>query len=201
MEDRRTLVIAGIIAVVALILLGGLIFYLVKVFTGNSNTPTVITSSPTPVARYTQPGATPTPAPSGNPNLKTYTGSNFQLTYPSSWGLLTCNNSQNFELDPTSGADQLKVSCDVAQKPVTVLVGNSSGCGGTSMQLGANSVLYSKQTDSSGYITYQWCTQGGPTVLNITERVSPNGERATSMRDYSQEVQQMISTIRFGGGS
>lgn len=200
MEEKRTLIIAGVIAVIALILLGGLIYYLVKTFIGSRNN--VVTSSPAPSSYVGLPstGVSPTPQPSSNPNLKTYTGSNFQLSYPSSWGILTCNNSSNFEFDPTNSNSQ-NVSCDVAQKPITVLVGNSSGCGGTTMQLGNNSVLYSKQTTTDGYIKYEWCTQGGPTVLNITERVSPNGEQATSVRDYSSEVEQMISSLRFGGGS
>lgn len=202
MEDRKTLIVAGVIAVIALVLLGGLIFYLVKAFVGgsssSSSTTNITTSSPIPNTGYTpSQGNQASPAPS---NTKTYNGSNFQLSYPSSWGLLTCSNSANFELDPTSGVDQ-KIGCTEAIKPVTIMVGNSLGCGGTTMSLGNNSVLYSKQTDSNGYISYQWCTQNSPEVINFTERVSPNNDKATSVRDYSTEVQQIISSLKFGGGS
>jgi hypothetical protein len=123
---------------------------------------------------------------------KTYKGQGFSFSYPKSWSLLTCTNSTNIELNPAGGNDS-RVSCDTAQKPITVLVNNNWGCSGDSVNIGSVSVKKSKQSDG-GYIKYQWCTKTTP-MLNITHRVSNSNDPATSKTDYSKQIEEMITSI------
>src|SRR6185437_9588408 len=111
MESNRALAAVGLVVVLILAIILGTLFYLNKTFhTTPTSTPRLAVSSPVPAL----PSTNHTPAPSSNPvtgnssvtqvvgNSKSYNGTNFRVTYPSSWGLLTCANSQNFELDPAS---------------------------------------------------------------------------------------------------
>lgn len=131
---------------------------------------------------------------------KLYNQGGFQLSYPKNWGMWTCVNSENFEFDPVNSEDK-KVQCGTALKPITVLVDDISGCDGANTMIGNIEVVKSVQT-VDGYISYQWCTKTNP-VLNITHRVSKNGERAVSKDDYSAQIEDMISKLSFtaGGGS
>ena len=183
------------------IIVGTIIYIRSGSSTDNSN-PHVFTSSPAPSLPAT--AAIPTfssssAAPAADPNTKVYSGSGFQVRYPKAWGLLTCSNSSNFELDPTSSADQLKVPCSRATKPITVIVGSKSACPGQVETLG--SLRVTKSVDPSGGRTdYRWCTQTNP-VLDITTRYSTSGGAATATTDYSAQVEQMISGITFATGS
>lgn len=171
-----------------------------------SNSPKASTkpaASPTPKASAKPtPQASTQPQPSANSNvttngnLKTYTGSGFELKYPANWGLLTCNNSSNFELDPTSSQDQLNVACNFATKPVTILVGQNS-CSGNQIDLGG--VKYRKSTNSqlvtpSGRGTgYEWCSVNAP-AIDVTHRVGTG--TAFSSQDYSFQIEQILATLK-----
>ena len=142
-----------------------------------------------------------TPKPSANPGAASttlYKGNGFTLRYPKNWGILTCNNSDNFELDPTNPADQIGVTCERALKPITVIVGKKAQCQGDMVTLGNVKVIKSKIMDDNG-TDYRWCTQTVPD-LDITHRVSKTPSRATSKQDYSAAVEQMISTFTPGSG-
>lgn len=161
---------------------------------------------PTQTQRATsQPTSTPQ-QPSGEAkggisttgDRKVFNGGTFQLSYPKNWGTLTCTNSDNVELDPTNGVDS-KVNCNYSVKPVTVLVGDSSGCSGETTKLGEMQVTKSKQSDG-GYIKYQWCTKTTP-ALNITHRVSNGNDPASSKQDFSSQIEEMIGKITFARGS
>lgn len=208
--DRvRTLIVTAIILLIILGLIIGAIYLIGRIIqnrkgqTFPSPTPiTTTTNSPLPTILPTvypsvssSPHATNTPVPN---NTKVYQGAGFSIYYPANWGLLTCNNSQNFELDPINSADQLNISCDYARKPISVIV-NSNNCQGSNVTLG--NITVNKQVDSAGtYKRYKWCAQTTP-KLEFSERVSPNGERATSKNDFSTQVETLIKSLRFSGAS
>lgn len=182
----------------------------VPMFEGPSNIidQPIINPSPSPSSSSRpaqQASPTPAPTPRGNQggtttvngNLETYNASNFSISFSKSWGLLTCNNSSNFELDPTNSTDQLNYSCNYAVEPVTVLVGNVS-CQGETVKLGNITVIKSVVNTSTGK-NYRWCTQTQP-MLDITHRVSSGGGRATSTQDYSSQIEEMIKTFKPGAG-
>lgn len=125
-------------------------------------------------------------------DMKTYNGAGFRLSYPKTWGLLSCTNSSNIELDPVNGAD-LKVSCGTARKPVTILVNDNWGCSGESVKIGSITVNKSKQSEE-GYTKYQWCTKTTP-MLNITHRVSAGQDPASSKTDFSAQIENMIASF------
>jgi len=125
---------------------------------------------------------------------KIFDTGNFKLSYPKSWGLLTCANSNNLELDPKNSADS-KTVCNYSVKPITVLVEDVSGCAGEVVNIGNIAVTKSKQGDS-GYTKYQWCTKTAP-VLNITHRVSTGNDPASLREDYSKQIEEMIGKLTF----
>ena len=60
-------------------------------------------------------------------NMKSHTSDlGLTINYPKSWGILTCSNSYNFELDPTNGTDMLNMMCNDAMKPISVIINNST---------------------------------------------------------------------------
>lgn len=196
MDQRRVLTLAGILGVLILAIIIGTIVYLTHSFESTS-TPRVVTSNPSSIPVYSPlPSASALGRQTGV-NTKVYTGGGFQIQYPTSWGLLTCNNSHNIEFDPTNGADQLNFSCNRSIKPITILVGPAS-CSGTTIKLGSVSVVKSVNT-TGGEIDYRWCTQTSP-MLDITHRVAQSGT-ATSINDYSSQIEDIISKIYFGAGS
>ncbi|KKS12789.1 hypothetical protein A2617_03105 [Candidatus Daviesbacteria bacterium RIFOXYD1_FULL_41_10] len=136
-----------------------------------------------------------------NSSGKTYQGSNFTLTYPVNWGILTCNNSQNFEFDPVNSADTKGASCDMAVKSVTVLLTGRVSCPGEIITMGANRVIKSREVEDDGQVSYRWCLAVGNTGFDITHRVSLAGNPAASPIDYSAQIEQMISTIQPSSGT
>lgn len=192
--DPKTRAIAfGVIALVVLAAIIGSIIYLGKtsqrsVATRNnslSNLP-VVTAQPSP-------GATSSTNSSG---YKTYAGNGFAVRYPASWGLLTCSNTENFEFDPTNSQDITGVVCDTAVKPLTVMVGNSLGCtDGQTETIGNYQVNKSSGILRGGGTQTRWCVTVGGKILNITNRVSNQGNQATSPTDYSAQIEEMIKTI------
>lgn len=227
-QQQRSLVFTAAVGLIILAIIVGSIYYLVKFIQGrvasNSMTPQASVTeladdfAATPSASFspsefgsTAPQISPNqinvPETGGNPpsdeqsspaGKKVYNGGDFQLTYPNTWGIAACSNSQNFEFDPTT-AGETSMVCDTATKPVTILVGDTSGCGGESTKVGSIDVTKS-QVSEGGYTKYQWCTKTTP-VLNITHRVSQGNEPATSKQDFVRQIEEMISNLSFSRGS
>ena len=219
-QQQRSLIFTAAVGLIILAIIVGSIYYLVKFIQGrvasNSQNPspsvteiaedfiatpsgsiqggTIQLSSPLPSARAQ------VPVTGGNPasDKKVYNAGDFQLTYPKAWGIVTCTTSKNVEFDPIASADS-NIPCDVALKPITVVVGSISGCEGPLSKLG-NVEVSKSQASEAGYTKYQWCTKTTPS-LNITHRVSQGGERATSKQDFSKQVEEMIANLSFGRGS
>lgn len=211
--QRRTLIVTGAVLLIILLIIFGTVFFLIRTILKPSGTP-----NPTPTSRVSlfptasgAPGAslpgetTASPAPFNSTNqpapasgLETFNGPVFQMQYPNSWGILTCNNSRNVELDPTSTVDQLNIACNYAQKPVTILVGQNTCVGGQIVSLGSvqvRKIVGPILTDTGGSGNqYHWCTQTSP-ALDITHRVGTG--RAFSASDYSSQVEQVISSLKF----
>ncbi len=195
MDQKTKLTIIG--GVVLLIIAAVLVtfFYFGRISKNTGGTPN---SGTNPLSQLPTTSSSTTPAPSGAANAnsrKTFTGAGFTLTYPNNWGILTCSNSENFELDPTSSVDTKNVVCDTAVKPITVLVVNRLSCTGETVTLGPNKVIKSKATTDTG-VNYRWCVAIGNKGLDITHRVSSTGSRATSKEDFSSQVEEMIKTIK-----
>lgn len=221
MDQRKSLIITALVLIFIIAVIVGTIVFLVRgvrtrtAGTTSSPSPEVVvpTFSPAPEENQQPRGgdtiqsATHAPAPAGNNkggniptnNLKTYNGASFSVQYPGNWGILTCSNSQNVEFDPTSPTDQLNVRCDVALKPVTILVGTNPTCDGETVKLGNVTVQRSIQQTSVGK-NYRWCSQTIPS-LDITHRASSTPSRATSLQDYASQIEEMIKTFKPGAGS
>lgn len=194
MDQQSRLIVFGAIAFIILAAVVGSVIFLVRNSQVLVETPTEITtdlSSRLPVVSSTSSATTTTPPP---PGMKTYVGQKFSVNYPTGWGLLTCANSQSIELDPVNGADVKDVVCDVALKPVTVLVADKLSCSGETVTLGSYQVVRSK-VSAGGDTNYRWCVAVGNKTLDITHRVSPTGSRATSKEDSSAAIEEMIKTI------
>ena len=206
MEDKtRALIVTGAVLLLILGLIIAAIFYLIRFISGRSTTNTQqnqtrqINFSPSPTANVDfNTGSTP---PTGNnvnnSELKTHNGSGFQISYPKNWGILTCSNSANVEFDPTNPTDQLKVICDYAQKPVTVMVGIS--CEGTTTEVGGVPVVRSQRNLSKG-VENSWCVKVGPGFL-ITNRVSTQDARGYGKEDYGRQIDELIARLRVGNAS
>lgn len=193
--------------IIGFIIFGALIFGLIT-FIRSKISPVINpnpTSSPSSVLELSLPGASSSPLQTGentntssNTNgLKSYNSGGQSFIFPNSWGVLVCNNSQNFELDPAN-AESNRVNCDYAIKPITVMVNNTNTCPGETVRLGNVDVQRSKVEDNIS-TDYRWCFRLGNTFFDVTHRVAPGGGQATSTTDYSKEVEEMIS--RFGGGA
>jgi hypothetical protein len=210
MEQKKTLIVTGLIILIVLGLLFGGVYYLIRSIqsrqaASNTNIPVASTTpfattpgaltqtSPSPRGTNTTPGATTAPT---NTNPNAYKGPGFEATIPNNWGVLTCTNSQNFELDPYNNAKQ-SVACDRAVKPVTIIVARSANCQGETVNMGSNRVVRSSSGTKGGEIDYRWCVMGSNTVLDITHRSSPAGSPASSKDDFSTQIEQMISNIKF----
>lgn len=192
-------VIIGLLII--LLIIFGLVFLIPQLFPSRpavvtlpTPTPQTIVITPTPTPQYVvpiTPGITPTV-----PRAQTFSGAGFTFEYPESWGLLTCANSLNFELDPNSNVDQIDIPCDVALKSITVIVNQDLlDCPGENFTIGAIPVIKST-VQISNYTQYMWCTRTNP-VLKITHRTSTAPFRAVSTINYSQQIENMISTLRF----
>lgn len=210
MDQRRALMAIGAIIIILLIVVFGVAYFSSKSNSARNTRRTTGTQTASPSPGVSVPIASV--APSGSPGgsqpsqevagQKTFSGQAFQFRYPSSWGLLKCNNSANIEFDPENATDQLNVSCNMAVKPVTVLVTKQRlNCAGQTIQLGYNQVIKSKADRRDGGITYRWCINGPTTSLDITHRKTDSGAQATSKTDYSTFVEQMITTLTFDTGS
>lgn len=197
-EQRRSFIITGITLIVVLSLIFGSIYFLVKAIKNRKSTNSKQTFPSVSVVPLRVEEPSPTPRSSAiSVNSKTYQGQGFTIKYPKNWGLLTCRNSKNIEFDPNNSTNQLNVLCDVALKPVTVLVYSNNCSGGETVDLGGVSVTRIKTPTQTGVnyqqavgYTYKWCTR--LPNLEISHRVSSTGSRATSKQDLSKEIEQMI---------
>lgn len=219
-QQQRSLIFTAAVGLIILAIIVGSIYYLVKfiqtrvassrqtaqasveVISQASASPegsvqgqqAIQSSQITPEAQKTEPQGETKGGVAGaqaTADQKIYNGAGFKLSYPKAWGLLSCTNSSNIELDPANGAD-LKVSCSTARKPITILVNDNWGCSGESVKIGNITVNRSKQSDG-GYTKYQWCTKTVP-MLNITHRVSTN-DPASSKTDYSAQIENIIASF------
>lgn len=197
--DQRTRVIiigAGVLFVLAAMSL--LIFFALRFSrnqpqgSGNNSLPRlpIISVAPSPTGRQDGNNSN-----SVRSDFKTFIGQGFSLDYPSGWGILTCGNSANFELDPISGGDLKNIACDRAIKPVTVLLANRLSCTGETVKIGDKQVVKSK-VENNGDINYRWCFSMGNIGLDITHRISQSGSRATSKDDFSSQIEQLINTFK-----
>lgn len=215
MEQRGPLLVTGLVILLILGIIAGTIYYLGR------NSRRAVTSSPTPTSFEQNVGTTEgvnpnsipntgivprsTPIPTSpqpvNANNKVYTGSGFRMEYPKNWGILTCNNSANIEFDPANASDQRNLVCDLALKPITVLVNKSgAGCDGSQLNLGGNQ-FYKTRAASGDNINYRWCMKVAP-FLDVTHRVSKTNPqpRATSKDDSAAQIETMLQTVRTGSG-
>lgn len=198
-DQRKTLIVTGAVVLIILALIISLVFFLTRFISSRrqavSPTPTATTSGQTPAETASpKPGSTSAPVP----NAESYRGNGFELAYPQNFGLLTCNNSAHFEFDPEKSQDMLKVNCDRAVKPITVLVSDNLSCQGDNIKLGNNNVVRKVEGTKGAEADYRWCVINPDGVdLNITHRVSNSGRPSSSKEDYASQVEQIISSVNF----
>lgn len=210
--DNRSLIASIIVILLILGIIGGAIYYLTQTFRGR----VASTPKPSPIAQAADtqgiplasftPEVTNQPAPIVTPEpipqaAGIYNGKDFSLTYPKNWGLLTCNNSENFEFDPSNATPQLNVPCSFAVKPVTILVNASTTCTGDRVNIGSYQVTKEKLVDvningNKYEAVYRWCFVAKNKNFDISHRVSKQGFPASSKDDFSNQVEQVISSIR-----
>ncbi|MDO8570917.1 MAG: hypothetical protein Q7R97_05010 [Candidatus Daviesbacteria bacterium] len=198
MDQRNKVIIFGGVGLLILAVVFVSLFYILK-----SSKITKVTQSanvPNSLSRLPSVATTPSIVSDLSPtpvlsNDKIFKGLGYTLNFPNNWGLLTCNNSNNFEFDP-SGENRKDIVCDSALKPVTFLIVNKLNCSGEPIKLGDNHATKTKTLSDNGDISYRWCSAVRGTNFDISHRVSQDGSRATSKNDFSKEVEQIISSIK-----
>lgn len=200
----KTIITAVVCVVLIAVILSG-IFYLLKnskqiipSADKNSNPLAklgVVTNSPTPTSVSNN---APLPVINNQTtaiNAKTYQGSNFVINYPQKWGIVTCNNSQNLELDPYNSNDLKNYTCDRAIKPITILVSNSAlSCPGETVKIGNNMVTKSK-TETANWLKNRWCVNKNGVSFDITNRINSQGILGTGKDDFSSEIEKIINSL------
>ncbi len=152
---------------------------------------TTNTVSPTTTSTTTNVPAIPV----NGSNVKTFQGQGFSLSYPNGWGILTCGNSKNIELDPYNNADLKNYACDQAIKPITVIINNGSlSCSGDTVKIGNNTVIKSK-TETANWLKNRWCVNKNGMSFDITNRINSAGITGTGKDDFSKEVEKIITSI------
>lgn len=201
-EQRKTLIVTGAVLLIILALVISLIFFLARFISSrrqSSNVPQIsstATTVPSPTAQGT--GQTSGSTQTQQPNTKSFQGSGFFLKYPQNWGLLTCNNSQNFEFDPANSQDQKGVTCDRAVKPITFLATDNLICQGEGTTIGNLRVIRLVEGTKGAEASYRWCIVNPNGVdIDITHRVSNSGKPSSSKEDYAASIEQIIQTINF----
>lgn len=190
-SGTKSIIIGGVTLLIIAVILG-LAIYFVR-FSARPN----VTGRSSIDVLPTLPPAGTTVSPVRLPTIivKLYAGQGFTLDYPSRWGLLTCSNSKNIEFDPYSSTDSKNVACDLASKPVTILVVDKLNCQGTVSRIGNSQVVKIKNT-TDGDTAYRWCVTLGNKNFDITHRVSQRVLRATSKDDFSAQIEKMIGTFK-----
>lgn len=197
MDPRTRSIIIGAVALFILVAVLGSIFLFGRFSKNQTDVPQQIGLDSLPQGNIT---ITPGVGASINPqtgvgDIKTYVADGFIVKYPVTWGLLTCSNSSNFELDPSNSQDIKGAVCEYAVKPVTFLVVSQASCQGETVALGSQQVTKSKVVQN-GTTSYKWCTTVGNKQLEISHRVSSSGSRATSATDYSAQIEQVIKDLQ-----
>lgn len=198
MDQRTKSIIFGAIGLLVLAAVLGTIIYLGK-FTKTQSRIESDTTNNNSLLNLPVASVSPTTAPRTGDRpattLKAYVGQGYNVFYPAGWGLLTCNNSKNFELDPANSTDTKNFACNLAVKPVTVLVVDQLNCQGDKVKIGNYQVTKSKAVTDNGVIDYRWCFTAVGKNFDITHRVSPMTTRAASKEDFSTQIEQMIGNI------
>lgn len=194
MDARTRAMILGGVALLVLSAIFAVIFYQIRSSKNTTESPIQTSDDALNRLRLTPVPGTGTPASTGvTAGFKIYAGQGFSLRYPSTWGLLTCSNSQNFELDPTNNQDVKGAICDRALKSVTVLL-QKGVCRGGTVTLG-NVTAVKAKTSSGTETDYEWCFSAAGKNFDISHRVSGTGSRATSKEDFSAQIEDIIKTI------
>lgn len=192
----KTIIFVVITIILIATILGG-IFYLFKnaknLNVNNTIGPLsklpIVSSSPTPIQQ--NPASQPVVS---TENTKVFKGQMFTLRYPGSWGIVTCNNSQNIEFDPYNKTDLKNYSCDRAFKPITILVSKQLvSCPGETVKLG-NTVVIRSKTETANWTKNHWCINKNGMSLDITNRIAPTGIMGTGKDDFSKQIEQIITT-------
>lgn len=194
----RTIIFAVITVILIAAILGGIFYLLKNAKQLNINNKVdllsklqIISSSPTPtVQNSAQPPVVSTE------DTKIYQGRDVVLRYPLNWGIVTCNNSQNIELDPYNKSDLKNYSCDEALKPITIIVSKQPvSCPGENVPIGSITVTRSK-IETANWTKNRWCINKNGMSLDITNRVAPTGRKGTGKDDFSKQIEQIISTTQ-----
>lgn len=179
--NRPVVLLAGVLLILLLII-GGIYFMFPKVWpkrTTTSPAPTPLSGEPIPSAETQQ-----------------FVGLGFSFSYPANWSVLTCANSNNFEIDPLDNEDEVGVECETAVKPVTVLVeDNLNDCLGEEMVIGGVPTVKST-AETPEFTLHKWCTKTIP-ILKISHRVSSASGVAVSINNYSAGIEKIIGTLNF----
>lgn len=202
MDQKPRLIIVGVAALIALAVVSAVAIFIGRAVRENAPTAEGGLDSLSRLPVQVAPSTSPTPSlPTDQPPLfKVYQGLGFSLLYPYKWGLLSCTNSQNIEFDPENSND-FRGACDVAVKPVTILVADRLDCPGETVTIGGYQIKKFKTSGQNGDIDYRWCLSVGGKNLDITHRVSTSGSRATTKEDLSEQIERMISNIGLGEAS
>ena len=203
-DQRKTLIVTGAVLLIILALIISLIFFLTRFISSRRQAVNPSPSVTTSEQKTSENSASPSPEsgitfqPSVVPNAKSFRGNGFELAYQNTWGLLTCNNTSNLEFDPEKSSDMLKINCDRALKPVTVLVAEKLVCQGDNIKLGNNNVVRSVEGTKGAEADYRWCVMNPNGVdLDITHRVSNSGRPSSSKQDFAAQVEQIITSVNF----
>ncbi len=201
--------------IIAFIILAALVFGLVMlvrgkffpakktVTSGNVSTDGVVSVPATESAQLNQGLNLPATGNRSNgsslgSSTKAFQVDNVTFNYPQNWGVLSCTNSKNFEFDPVNGADS-RIVCDRALKPITVLVDNSLGCAGETVNINGLQVIKSRIENARG-VDYRWCFSAQGKSFNLTHRVSGTAGRGLSKDDFSEQIEQVIGSINSSRG-
>lgn len=198
----RTIIFAVITVILIAAILGGIFYLLKNAKQLNINNKVdllsklqIISSSPTPTVSSLPQNLDQQPVVSPE-DTKIYQGRNVVLRYPLNWGIVTCNNSQNIELDPYNKSDLKNYSCDEALKPITIIVSKKPvSCPGENVSIGSITVTRSK-IETANWTKNRWCINKNGMSLDITNRVTPTGIKGTGKDDFSKQIEQIISTTQ-----
>lgn len=190
---KRIIGIVLIAAVLTVVIFGVVGFIKSKVSPKAASVTQTNTVSATPSAQ-TNISVSPEPIPQTGESKKNVNSVGVNFSFPNNWGVLSCSNSSNFELDPSNSSDS-RIVCDIAQKPITVLVNSNLVCKGQPTNISGMNVLKYRVENARG-VDYQWCFSKNGVNYNITHRVSPTAVRGTSTDDYSAKVEEMIGSVK-----
>ncbi len=202
MEITTKTIIFAVVSILLIAAILGGIFYLLKNAKqlnigkdiGSLSKLQIISSSPTPTIS-SLPQNLDQQSVVSSEDTKSYQGRNFVFHYPKNWGIVTCNDTQNIEFDPYNKNDLKNFACDVAIKPITIIVGKEPFvCPGENLKIGNSNVVVSK-TETANWVKNRWCVNKDGVNLDITNRVAPTGLQGTGKDDFSKQIEQIINSL------